>query len=46
MAKTGSERQDDLRKRRAELGLKRREYFLTDAEKIKVDKYIKLIKRN
>ena len=45
MAKTSKERQEALRKRRAELGQKRREFFLTDAEKLKVDKYIERIRK-
>ncbi len=45
MAKTGNERQEALRKRRADLGRKRREFFLTDAEKLKIDKYIKRLRK-
>lgn len=45
MAKTNKERQEALRKRRAENGLKRREFFLTETEKLKVDKYLKLLRK-
>ncbi len=45
MAKSCNERQEALRKRRAELGQKRREFFLTDVEKLKVDKYIKRLRK-
>ena len=44
-AKSNLERQKALRKRRAELGQKRREFYLTDKEKIKVDEFIKTVLR-
>ena len=40
MALSNKERQAALRKRRATLGQKRREFFLTDAEKVKVDELL------
>jgi len=45
MALTNKQKQEALRKRRAELGQKRREYYLTDAEKVKVDAYIKRMRK-
>jgi len=45
MPKSSQERQEALRKRRADLGLKRREFYLSDAEKLKVDKYIKRLRK-
>ena len=43
MPQSNKEKQQALRKRRAKLGLKRKEYWLTDAEKVKVDVYVKRI---
>ena len=45
MALSNTEKQEALRKRRARLGQRRREYYLTDAEKAKVDAYIKRIRK-
>ena len=45
MAKSGNERQEALRKRRAELGQKRREFFLTDVEKVKINRYINRLRK-
>ena len=45
MALTNKEKQEALRKRRVKLGLKRRELCLTDGEKLKVDAYLKRIRK-
>jgi len=45
MALTSKQKQEAMRKRRAELGKKRREFYLTDAEKVKVDAYIKRMRK-
>jgi hypothetical protein len=45
MALTNNQKQEALRKRRAELGQKRREYYLTDAEKARVDAYVKRMRK-
>jgi len=45
MALTNKQKQEALRKRRADVGQKRREYYLTDAEKVKVDAYIKRMRK-
>ncbi len=44
-ALTNKEKQTALRKRRAKIGLKRREFYLTDSEKLKVDAYLKRIRK-
>jgi len=44
-ALTNKEKQAALRERRAKLGLKRREFYLSDGEKLKVDAYLKRIRR-
>ncbi len=41
MPKSNNERLEALRKRRLAEGLKRREFYLTDAEKVKVSEFIK-----
>jgi hypothetical protein len=41
MAKTSNQKQQDLRQRRARLGLKRREYYLTDREHESVKRLVK-----
>ena len=45
MAKSNSERQAEMRKRRAKLGQKQRVKYLTDEENKKVDAYIKRIRK-
>ena len=40
MALSGKEKQDALRKRRAKLGLKRREFYLSDGEAKSVKEFI------
>jgi len=45
MALSNSQKQNAMRERRAKLGQKRREYYLTDAEKVKVDAYIKRMRK-
>ena len=45
MPKSNKERLADLRKRRSELGQKRREYYLTDDEKIVMDSYFRRIRK-
>jgi len=42
---TSQEKQAALRSRRTKLGLKRREFYLTDSEKLKVDAYLKRIRK-
>lgn len=37
MPKTNKERQEALRQRRVKLNLKRREYWLNDSERVKMD---------
>lgn len=44
-ALTNKEKQAALRKRRAKLGLKRREFYLTENEKLKFDAYLKRIRK-
>ncbi|GEM_PF-3159120 len=45
MALTNKQRQEALRKRRAGLGQKRREFYLNDEEKLKVDEYIRKLRK-
>jgi len=45
MPLTNAQKQGALRERRAGLGLKRREFYLTDSEKLKVDAYLKRIRK-
>ena len=45
MPKSNKERQAALRSRRAALGQKRREFFLTDAEKVKVDELLRKLRK-
>ena len=46
MALTNNEKQEALRFRRALLRQKRREFYLTDTEKLKVDAYIKRLRKD
>lgn len=45
MALTNKQKQEALRKRRAALGQRRREFYLTDAEKVKVDASVKRMRK-
>jgi hypothetical protein len=45
MALTNKEKQAALRKRRTKLGLKRYEFWLTDSEELKIDVYLKRIRK-
>jgi len=45
MPKSNKERQAALRERRAALGQKRREFFLTDSEKAKVDELLRKLRK-
>jgi len=45
MALTNKQRQEALRFRRAELGQKRREFYLTDEEKLKIDEFIRELRK-
>jgi len=45
MPKSNKERQAALRKRRAALGQNRHEFFLTDAEKVKVDELLRKLRK-
>jgi len=45
MAKSNKERQAALRSRRAAKGQIKREYYLTDAEKAKVDEFIRRMRK-
>ena len=45
-AKSNSERVADLRQRRLEIGQKRREYYLTDVEKILMDNALRRIRKD
>jgi hypothetical protein len=46
MALSNKEKQEALRKRRAKLGLKRREFYLSDQETEKVKKFIGDLQKN
>jgi hypothetical protein len=45
MPKSNKERQAALRKRRAVLGQKRREFFLTDGEKERFDELLRKLRK-
>ena len=45
MAKSNTERVEALRLRRANLKQKRREFSLTDEEKLKVDEFVKGLRK-
>ena len=45
MPLTNKQRQEALRCRRAKLGQKRREFYLNDSEKVKVDGFIRAMRK-
>jgi len=45
MPKSNKERQAALRKRRSASGQKKREFYLTDTEKVKVDEFLRELRK-
>jgi len=45
MPKSNKQRQEALRQRRAKLGQKRSEFYLNDSEKVKVDTFIRAMRK-